>query len=207
MKEYKLNLVIPKGDPGIQGPKGDKGDPGPQGEIGLQGPKGDPGERGEQGPKGDPGETIATLQAYGGKYNNMTTTITSQGLGTWVQIPLPTSMPNINVIDTETNSLQLEQDGIYEINYSVNVSVSQATSLTVMVRKNQVNLPASVLTRQLEPGKEFLYTGSFLVSLEADDKVDMTLSTNQENVMVSFNVGQNASLTLKKIDEANGPRG
>ena len=46
----------PQGEPGIQGPKGDKGD---QGEPGIQGPKGDSGDQGEpgiQGPKGDKGD-------------------------------------------------------------------------------------------------------------------------------------------------------
>ncbi len=41
-----------KGDPGVQGEKGDKGDPGAQGE---KGDKGDTGARGEKGDKGDPG--------------------------------------------------------------------------------------------------------------------------------------------------------
>lgn len=44
-----LNLVLPKGDKGEQGLKGDTG------EQGIQGPKGDPGEQGPQGPKGETG--------------------------------------------------------------------------------------------------------------------------------------------------------
>ena len=63
-----LSLGIPRGAPGIQGPKGEtgaagergpqglqgeKGDTGPQGEIGPQGPKG---ATGPQGPKGETGE-------------------------------------------------------------------------------------------------------------------------------------------------------
>lgn len=49
-----LNFSIPRGERGVQGPKGDTGETGPQG------PKGDTGEtgqRGPQGPKGDTGET------------------------------------------------------------------------------------------------------------------------------------------------------
>ena len=77
----RLNLVLPKGDPGAagaQGLKGDKGDTGetgpagPQGAVGKTGPagpagadgapgdkgdKGDPGDTGPQGPKGDKGDT------------------------------------------------------------------------------------------------------------------------------------------------------
>lgn len=77
----RLNLVLPKGDPGAagaQGLKGDKGDTGetgpagPQGAVGKTGPagpagadgapgdkgdKGDPGDTGPQGPKGVKGDT------------------------------------------------------------------------------------------------------------------------------------------------------
>ena len=53
-----LNLTIPRGATGAQGPIGPKGDTGPQGETGLQGatgPKGDTGAVGPIGPKGDTG--------------------------------------------------------------------------------------------------------------------------------------------------------
>lgn len=48
----------PKGDAGVQGPKGEKGDAGTPGINGTQGPKGDTGAAGKdgaQGPKGDTG--------------------------------------------------------------------------------------------------------------------------------------------------------
>lgn len=45
----------PTGDIGPQGPKGDTGPQGPQGETGPQGPKGDSGPQGLQGPKGETG--------------------------------------------------------------------------------------------------------------------------------------------------------
>ena len=63
--EYTLNLGIPRGAVGPQGPKGDTGEqgpPGPKGDTGEQGPQGDigpqgpKGDTGEQGPKGDTGE-------------------------------------------------------------------------------------------------------------------------------------------------------
>lgn len=48
-----LNLTIPRGNTGTQGPKGETGDTGPQG------PKGDTGARGPQGPAGEKGDTGA----------------------------------------------------------------------------------------------------------------------------------------------------
>ncbi len=56
--DVALNLTIPRGNTGAQGPAGAKGDPGEQGPQGPAGAKGDPGAQGPQGPagaKGDPG--------------------------------------------------------------------------------------------------------------------------------------------------------
>jgi hypothetical protein len=53
-------IIGPKGETGIQGPKGDKGDKGETGILGPKGDKGDKGDKGEtgiQGLKGDKGET------------------------------------------------------------------------------------------------------------------------------------------------------
>lgn len=75
-----LNLGIPKGDPGEQGPKGDTGETGPQG------PKGDTGEAGPQGPAGlglptptaaDAGK-VPTVNADGTGY-----ALANIGDGTW----------------------------------------------------------------------------------------------------------------------------
>lgn len=59
--QHKLNLTLPRGPQGAQGPKGDtgpqgpKGDTGPQGPTGPEGMKGDTGAAGAQGPQGDRG--------------------------------------------------------------------------------------------------------------------------------------------------------
>ena len=84
--QHTLNLTLPRGPQGVQGPKGDtgpqgaKGDTGPQGPTGPEGMKGDTGAAGAQGPqgdrgpqgiqgpkgdKGDPGESGVTTPADG----------------------------------------------------------------------------------------------------------------------------------------------
>lgn len=84
--QHKLNLTLPRGPQGVQGPKGDtgpqgaRGDTGPQGPTGPEGMKGDTGAAGAQGPqgdrgpqgiqgpkgdKGDPGESGVTTPADG----------------------------------------------------------------------------------------------------------------------------------------------
>ena len=59
--KHQLNLTLPRGPQGVQGPKGDtgpqgaRGDTGPQGPTGPEGLKGDTGAAGAQGPQGDRG--------------------------------------------------------------------------------------------------------------------------------------------------------
>lgn len=64
--QHKLNLTLPRGAAGPQGPQGTKGETGatgpqgPKGETGSQGPKGETGNTGPigpQGPQGEPGPT------------------------------------------------------------------------------------------------------------------------------------------------------
>ena len=57
--DVSLNLTIPRGNTGAQGPAGKKGDTGAQGPQGPAGEKGDPGAQGPQGPAGEKGATGA----------------------------------------------------------------------------------------------------------------------------------------------------
>lgn len=198
----------PKGDQGPTGPQGIEGPPGPQGMQGVQGIQGPKGEQGPQGIPGSPGPIgptgasgYALISAYGGKYNNLTTTIDSLEVGNWLQIPLVESMANINVVNSTENSLVLEQDGVYEINYSINVSTDKSTILTLMIRKNEVMIPSSVIAKQVPPINTISFNGSIIVELDAGDILDMQLSTTENNVMLTFNTGITAALSIKKLDE------
>ena len=73
---YNLNFTIPQGPTGPTGPQGITGPTGP----------------------------ISGLAAYGGKYNTAQGSI-SLGIGTQSQMPLPTSMPNLNTTYTQANSI------------------------------------------------------------------------------------------------------
>ena len=57
--DVSLNLTIPRGNTGAQGPQGDAGERGPQGPQGPAGEKGDTGAQGPQGPVGEKGDTGA----------------------------------------------------------------------------------------------------------------------------------------------------
>ncbi len=186
----------PIGEPGpqgIQGVEGLQGIPGPQGEIGPTGP------RGPEGPIGPSG--YALLSAYGGKFNNMQTMIDTLGSGNWIQIPLTDNLESINIIDTTPNVIELEQDGIYEINYSLNITASISTTLTLIVRENSEMITSTVISKQINPLINTSFNGSTIVKLNANDKLDMALSATNDNVMLTFGSGVTALLTIKKLDE------
>ena len=186
----------------IKGPQGDIGPTGPQG---LQGIPGEPGPQGIQGIEGPTGPTgpigTALLSAYGGKYNNITATLDTMAAGTWVQVPLTEVMDNINIIDSPINSIKLEQDGIYELNYSINFTGSKAAIISLMIRENNVMIPSAVIVKQIMPNENVSFNGSTIISLMADDVLDMVISATENNVIINLGPGVTASLSLKKIDE------
>lgn len=153
-----------------------------------------------QGPTGPTGPTGAAggLTAYGGKYNNTSSTI-NIGIGTQTQVPLPLSLPNQNVTYTPQNSITVGQAGVYEINYFTNLSVALGTTLTLAIRANGTNIPSTVVTRTLSVGSSSIYTGSIITNLAANSIIDMTVSALIA-VGVTLGSGTNASITIKKIN-------
>jgi len=161
------------------------------------GPTGPQGIEGATGPTGPTGPTSG-LNAYGGKYNNVTQTI-NLGIGTQTQIPLPTTMPNLNVTYTPTNSITVSQAGTYEINYFSNLSAAIATTLTMAVRANGANIPSTVISRALSVGTNSVYSGNVIVNLTAGTVIDMAISALLA-VGITLGTGVNATLTIKKIN-------
>lgn len=197
-----------QGIQGLQGPQGERGLqglPGIQGEQGPQGPRGEPGVMGPQGEIGPTGPTgpagAALLSAYGGKYNNITTMINTLGAGTWQQIPLVEIMDNINIVDTTENALVLEQDGIYEINYTLNISIDKPATVMVMLRVNQVMLPSTLITKKITTNDTASFNMNMIETLNAGDTIDMQISTTEDNIAVTLGSGITASLSVKKLDE------
>lgn len=160
-------------------------------------PQGPTGPTGITGPTGATGPT-AGLNAYGGKYNTTSQTI-NLGLGTQSVIPLPTSMPNLNVTYAPTNSITVTQAGNYEINYFSNVSVALGTTLTMAVRANGTDIPSTVISRNLSVGTSSIYSGSTVVALPAGAVIDIAMSALVA-VGVTLGTGINASLTVKKLN-------
>lgn len=179
---YTIDFTIPAGPTGPTGPTGLTGVTGPTGLTGATGPTG----------------PTAGLNAYGGKYNNTTQTI-NLAIGTQSQIPLPVSMPNLNVTYNPANSITVSQAGTYEINYFSNLSAAIATTLTMAIRNNGTNINSTVISRTLSVGVSSIYSGSVIVTLAAGDVIDMAISALLA-VGVTLGSGVNATLTLKRIN-------
>ena len=150
-----------------------------------------------QGPTGPTGPSSG-LPAFGGKYNTASQTL-NLGIGTQTQLPLPTSMPNLNTDYTQTNSITVNQTGTYEINYYSNMSAALATTVTFAVRQNGSNIPATVIARALTVGTSTIYSGSVIVNLTAGNIIDMAISALLA-VGITLGSGVNASLSIKKLN-------
>lgn len=150
-----------------------------------------------QGPTGPTGPSEG-LSAYGGKFSNTTQTI-NLGIGTQSQIALASAMPNKNTTYTTANSINISQAGTYEINYYSNLSAALATTITMAVRVNGTNVPSTVISRALSVGTGTIYSGSVIVTLAANDVVDMAVSALLA-AGITLGSGVNATLTVKKIN-------
>ncbi len=198
----------PQGLQGIQGEVGPQGLRGEQGEQGLQGPRGEqgiPGPIGPMGPEGPEGKQgppgAGLLAAYGGKYNNISTMINTNKVGSWVQIPLIENMTNINIKESIENTIVIDQDGVYELNYALNATSNKTATITIWIRNNQVMMPSTVLAKPVVANGEISFYGSTITELSADDYLDMELSATEDDVAITLQTGVSAMLSVKKIDE------
>lgn len=153
--------------------------------------------QGITGPTGPTGPTPG-LNAYGGRYSNTSQTL-NLIIGSSTVIPLANNMPNKATSYTTNNSITTNEAGVYEINYFVNLSATVATTITLAVRRNGTNIDSTALSRALTVGTGTIYNGSIIVSLNANETIDMALSALLA-ANVTLGSGVNASLTIKKLN-------
>jgi hypothetical protein len=120
-------------------------------------------------------------------------------VGGTTQLPLPANMPLKNVAYSPANSITAAVAGVYEINYYTNVSAALGTTVTLAVRRNGTAIPQATISRVLSVGIGSLYNGSFVISLNAGDVIDMAISALLA-VGVTLGGGVNTTLTIKQID-------
>lgn len=108
-------------------------------------------------------------------------------------------MPSLNITNTGSNNIIINQTGNYEINYYVNLSAAIATTVTMAVRASGTNIPSTVISRALSVGTNSIYSGSTIVTLTAGTTLDMAVSALLA-VGLTLGSGVNASLSVKKLN-------
>lgn len=185
-----------QGIAGATGAMGPTGPQGPQGLQGVQGPQGIPGPTGPTGPTGATGN-VAGLNAYGGHFSNTPQTLALTVGGNTV-IPMANAMVSNNVT-VAPSTITIQQSGTYEINYYLQTTATAGAAVTLTVRNNTINIPATVNTRTLSAGTNSVYQGSAIVALTTGDVLDLALSALLA-LSVTLAAGVNASLTIKRLD-------
>ena len=237
--QHVLDFVIPRGQTGIQGLPGSTGPVGPQGVPGSAGPAGPQGATGGTGPTGPQGATGGTgptgpqgatggtgptgpqgatgpagstssgLAAYGGLYNTTTQLLFFTQADMYIPVSLNTAMPAKGVSYPAANTLVVETEGDYEINYNILLNTSKPVTVSIGVRQNgtMVQQTRGSQTLATDDTTGISYDGrlvcSTIVHLNAGDTLDLVISilrTLPDNLDAIINGNANATLTVKKLD-------
>lgn len=225
--QHVLDFVIPRGQTGIQGLPGSTGPVGPQGVPGSAGPAGPQGATGGTGPTGPQGATGGTgptgpqgatgpagstssgLAAYGGLYNTNTQLLFFTQADMYIPVSLNTAMPAKSVSYPAANTLVVETEGDYEINYNILLNTSKPVTVSIGVRQNgtMVQQTRGSQTLATDDTTGISYDGrlvcSTIVHLNAGDTLDLVISvlrTLPDNLDAIINGNANATLTVKKLD-------
>ena len=201
--QHVLDFVIPRGQTGIQGLPGSTGPVGPQGVPGSAGPAG------PQGATGPAGSTSSGLAAYGGLYNTNTQLLFFTQADMYIPVSLNTAMPAKGVSYPAANTLVVETEGDYEINYNILLNTSKPVTVSIGVRQNgtMVQQTRGSQTLATDDTTGISYDGrlvcSTIVHLNAGDTLDLVISvlrTLPDNLDAIINGNANATLTVKKLD-------
>ena len=213
--QHVLDFVIPRGQTGIQGlpgstgPVGPQGVPGSAGPAGPQGATGGTGPTGPQGATGPAGSTSSGLAAYGGLYNTTTQLLFFTQADMYIPVSLNTAMPAKGVSYPAANTLVVETEGDYEINYNILLNTSKPVTVSIGVRQNgtMVQQTRGSQTLATDDTTGISYDGrlvcSTIVHLNAGDTLDLVISilrTLPDNLDAIINGNANATLTVKKLD-------
>lgn len=115
-----------------------------------------------------------------------------------VILTLGSEMPVLN----ETygaNSITVEQEGDYEINYGLLGSVSPASTITLSVNVNGTPEVSGVISQDFIVGTARSMNGSTIVSLNAGDVVTLTVQGSATTTLTPID-NVSSYLTVKKLN-------
>ena len=166
-KKYTFDFLIP------QGPTGPTGPTGPMGPTGIS----------------------SGLKSYGGRYGNVSTTL-NLSANSPEQVPLTNFSTAANISYNVVNSLVVDQGGVYEITYSLNVSTPTVAILTTIVREDGNDINMTKNTQKVPVGIPVNFSGSLIYSLQEGSVIDLTLSSD---IATEVSLNNNASLIVKRV--------
>lgn len=190
---HYLTFSIPKGE------KGDQGVAGERGERGIAGPVGPAGLQGEVGPTGPmcPAGT-SSLDAFAFLYkdNGNSYSLTPN---TPNQIDLGQTSQIKNVDTTFTNTIKIQNTGVYKIDYFFEAKDSANANVLLEVRKENITVNGTKITKEVNNQNYVSFTGSIITMLNKNDKIDLALSSTV-SVTLTPNDDTSSYLSVIKID-------
>lgn len=226
-KNVILNFKIPKGEKGDKGDQGVQGEQGPIGPQGLPGEIGisevitvDATEtiesneeamvqddfdrnvhhltfyipKGEKGEKGD----HAGIEAYAERYSNTVQRFNVLA-NTETIIPLETTGPNLSTIYNSTYAIEIQKEGMYQINYFLNLATSIDTNYTVFIKAASTKIDSSEMKHESKANSISSINGSTIFKLSKNDEITLVIITEQTSDLI-FDGTINAKLSLIKLD-------
>lgn len=155
----------------------------------IQGPKGDIGPQGSTG--------VALLEAYANLYeDNGNSYSLMPNIAYQVELSQQTQMKNVDI--SFTNTVKIQKAGIYKVDYFFEAKSSATADVSIEVRKENVTINGTKITRRVDNQEYVTFTVSIIVNLNVDEKIDLAISSptavvlTPENDTISY-------LTIMKI--------
>ena len=170
---HHLTFYIPKGEAGLQGPRGNKAF------LVL---------------RGDPNG----VGAYGERYSNSNQRISIKD-NTETIIPFEETGPAI-FIEYDTNyAIEIREFGMYQINYFLSIATSTDTNYVVSIKATGTKLPGSDIKVEGKANSISKVNGSVIFGLTEDDEITFVITSEQDTDLI-FDGTTNAKLSVIKLD-------
>ena len=99
-----------------------------------------------------------------------------------------------------TNTITVQNDGDYELNYGIIGSVDPATTLTLAVAQNGTPITAATITRVYDQAQNISHNGSTIVTLSSGDVLSLVVSSSVDSTTFTPNQNVNAYLSVKQLN-------
>ena len=108
-------------------------------------------------------------------------------------------MPSHNIkVCTNNDLIKINKDGIYEINYFLQLIAPQNIDLEFSLRLNNNKIDSATINKFIKGHETSTFNGSIILKLNKNDFIDMTILTNSF-LNITLSEKANASITIKEL--------